>query len=100
MPDKKVRTGANLFWKMSENEVKIGAEEQYSASSIQVLEGLEAVRRLSLQAATPGSCTREAASSIAWNETTPGIVATRGLQTARLQLTVLSSVSILPNPIW
>ncbi len=45
MPDKKVRTGANLFWKMSENEVKIGAEEQYSASSIQVLEGLEAVRK-------------------------------------------------------
>ena len=30
---------------MSENEVKNGAEEQYSASSIQVLEGLEAVRK-------------------------------------------------------
>ena len=30
---------------MSENEVKNGAEEQYSARSIQVLEGLEAVRK-------------------------------------------------------
>ena len=30
---------------MSENEVKNSAEEQYSASSIQVLEGLEAVRK-------------------------------------------------------
>ena len=30
---------------MSENEVKNGAEEQYSASSIQVLDGLEAVRK-------------------------------------------------------